>query len=1287
MASYNNKIDITLRADSNIGELRANDVFVQDSTNRILEITIIDRNNKLLVSDQAKITVYVIWNPKRDINKRLINPQGFELKPDAPDYDITIIPMKDSDGADYSIIRVPFRKEYVHSAGDNIMILKIENINDEGTTVYTTSLVYNVQQNDAYNVQLPSTLPTYDNLLKMLANKVNLDFSNLSDVDVVKAKEKLGVGNAETGEQIVAQLEKLTGDKRLSYKNLKDTPTIPKVTGFANKDLSNLSDDDVAKAKAKLGVGNLETPVEIREALKTLKDKERLPASAIEGLPIVPDVSGFANKSLDNVNDVTFKRKGENAGLLTTDLGNVDDDGFNEKINKSDLAKTVGTITTNISNKANKDLSNVDPTVLAGLKDNGEQIAAKLSGLEDDKKLSYNDLKDKPTIPSGDLSNIAKKDLTNVDKDVFEAKMLETDTGKDVSTALIEVDKRALIDLSNVPTQTMSDKIRLTEAYKEVIKRTGTDNHLFTYLEEQSAVADWSTVPEEKLIMAYQFTAENQRINQVLPQIKSPSFVVLSDINGFGKVIIVKNILAGHQGCTLTLTPPQGATINGASTPITLTEDGIQGILIPDAYGYEWIPYPVLHDLGIKISDDKGNVYLGEKNILFKDATLSMDDGDVVVTPDVKDNTITFVDDEGREFAGKKIQSLDKKIRISNMGNGLVDLDIDYSPDAEGLFGKLVYRQPINTDFKDQKLYFTPAYNNTEKYIGTDINDKGFTLQEGDMKDPNITGGSLFHLGMFFEPDGNPIATDDGYIELKLIDILANDYALDTDGNPIGVRREYKQGQVIRNEILLSSIIAKGQRRYAFEITASFGGQIIEASGNTSIYIQLVDKNNLTGVAEMMFQLNSGYRIHTETRYYGMNFMNLAQALVRAKGEEDLDNQSEFMGNGLFIDSRTKCKVSISDYHITMKDNGIDLPVFSLGKIFDKIDTYELRNKVLNAKVTIQDKNCAFDYALVKWTGKGEAKLPILTGFQNVVTPTFASGWEVVSKKFITEDAVSGDHVDTNAFTVPADAEQVAIIIYPIVSQTPVTMILKDFEVDVATSFNKTIITNTSHISEEHLVFDRYAYRSIVKTPNGLAGYRYTVKATDTRIPVGVFSGGDGKIVNNNAWSDIGSDDPNKTQGDIKFLTDGEVEITYEAQIYNEQGSINDVIFWLAKVNTDGSFTEVPNSKYSTTIEANRVAPKTFTSNKFTMKVKANETYRMFAKSNKDDGFYLQSGTNGIPLFRLDYYFNELETINQDVLDQLERATEIRFIENGKEISGKVAEIDVKTGKITVVDK
>lgn len=209
MAEYNNIIDVTLRADSNIGELKVNDVFVQGSTNRILEVTVIDRNNKLLISDQAKIKVYVIWNPKRDSNRRLINPQGYELNDTVSDYDITVVPMKTSGGEDYSIIRIPFRPEFVHSAGENIMILSIENVNDEGTMAYTTSLVYNVQLNDAYNIKLPSTLQTFDDLIKSLATKANKDFSNLTPDDIAKAKAKLGVGNAETGAQIKNWVRKI----------------------------------------------------------------------------------------------------------------------------------------------------------------------------------------------------------------------------------------------------------------------------------------------------------------------------------------------------------------------------------------------------------------------------------------------------------------------------------------------------------------------------------------------------------------------------------------------------------------------------------------------------------------------------------------------------------------------------------------------------------------------------------------------------------------------------------------------------------------------------------------------------------------------------------------------------------------------------------------------------------------------------------------------------------------------------------------------------------------------
>ena len=98
-------------------------------------------------------------------------------------------------------------------------------------------------------------------------------------------------------------------------------------------------------------------------------------------------------------------------------------------------------------------------------------------------------------------------------------------------------------------------------------------------------------------------------------------------------------------------------------------------------------------------------------------------------------------------------------------------------------------------------------------YIGYDMQNKAFTIQEGDELDPNITGGSHFRLGFYAETLNSPIASFDGYAELKLVDPETNQYVLDDNGNPIAVRHEYKQGDVIKPEVLVASLTAKGQQK------------------------------------------------------------------------------------------------------------------------------------------------------------------------------------------------------------------------------------------------------------------------------------------------------------------------------------------------------------------------------------------------------------------------------------------------------------------------------------------
>lgn len=428
----------------------------------------------------------------------------------------------------------------------------------------------------------------------------------------------------------------------------------------------------------------------------------------------------------------------------------------------------------------------------------------------------------------------------------------------------------------------------------------------------------------------------------------------------------------------------------------------------------------------------------------------------------------------------------------------------------------------------------------------------------------------------------------------------------------------------------------------------------------------------------------TGFRIGFDTVYYGFNSLNLAQFLLFQEAETEMTGELE-LGDNTFLNLATPCKVAVDNYHLMIKDNGKDIPVWDIMKFYDEYDSRNISGKNITVKATLTDKDNAFDVSLLEYTGSViPVPRPHVLSYNNS-NPVFTAGWRVVDNMFISEDVVSGEHTQTKIFTVPDNSKGIAIMMYQHVSEMPSTLQLKDFESDITPWFNRVMITDNSHISEQYLRNLDYVYRSIVAVPAGYASYRYTINSAKTKLPVGVFSGGDNKIVNDNSWTDAGSTDPNKTQGDIKFLADGIVTINYQAQCYNEQGTINNVEFWLEKV-SDSS--EVAGSHYATTIEAQRTTPKNITSPKFTFSVKANETYRFYGKSNKDDGFYLQTSTVANPLIRFDYEFEELsEVIKLALDDAFSKTNEIKFVKaDGEEVTNKILVYNVDDGKFKLED-
>lgn len=1005
---------------------------------------------------------------------------------------------------------------------------------------------------------------------------------------------------------------------------------------------------------------------------------------------------------------------------LAMDYTVIKNEAYNPQSTPNNLP-AYNTLVSELPKKLNKDFSNSDDVALKaklstmgiGADETPTQIRDKLQTLKADERLDSSAVKNCLTVDLADvdldkldekfqatdsgkelqrqaaaISTKASKDLSDVDTMDLETAFEKTPSHTTLVDTARDLGNKAETSLNNVLASNLSEKIKLTNAYKDMAGRTGGGltpdevRALFeaNYFEEVGAV-DLTQAPftATTLVLAYQFNTDNETITQDLPPISQ------------NKTIMIKVLPAtGITNPTLILTPASGDHINGAAQPLTIKNTGYVGYLLPIANNgnYEYFPHEITHDFSLAVSDDKGNVHIGINSVQFKKATVTENGGILEVEPDAQTggtSNTTFTDFEGRTFTSNKIQSLDKSLRISNLG-GIADISKGMSEHNEGIHACLGNDQLINSKYGRAKLYFGDIRVKGGTFVYTNMQDKSFVVDDVDPQDdPNISGGTTFICGLYYEPTTTTqnTVTQDGAIRLELVDDTDTPIT-GNDGNPIAVQIDYKAGDTIKPEFYVGEFQAKAFTRVHLKIEPVFANEeVIPVGANTQICLQSITKDESSGLALLSFMAFTGYKIGFDTLYYGFNSLNLARFLVFDQPQETVSGEMP-LGDNTFINFATNSEVQVSGYNLIIENTGLELPVWNIYKVYSEYDCQNIGGKNALVTVTLTDKDNAFDVSLLEYTGTQPAPQPKLLSYNNTV-PVFAAGWSVIDTMFISEDVVSGEHKQSKTFTLPTNAKGLAISLYPNNSQSPTTLKLKDFESDITPWFNRVMITDNSHISEQYLRNLDYVYRSIVAVPAGYASYRYTVNSAKTKLPVGVFSGGDNKIVNDNSWTDAGSTDPNKTQGDIKFLADGIVTINYQAQCYNEQGTINNVEFWLEKV-SDSS--EVAGSHYATTIEAQRTTPKNITSPKFTFSVKANETYRFYGKSNKDDGFYLQTSTVANPLIRFDYEFEELsEVIKLALDDAFSKTNEIKFVKaDGEEVTNKILVYNVDDGKFKLED-
>ena len=548
---------------------------------------------------------------------------------------------------------------------------------------------------------------------------------------------------------------------------------------------------------------------------------------------------------------------------------------------------------------------------------------------------------------------------------------------------------------------------------------------------------------------------------------------------------------------------------------------------------------------------------------------------------------------------------MDGTVRISQMGNGQTpdgdpifkaDLSVVPGKDAEGILAMLGNDELVNSKYAKSRLWFSDLKVKGGMSVYQDMKKKSFVIQDIDPQDdPNISGGTTFLIGLYIEPTqyGDNRITQDGWVRLEFAD--DNDQTLlDVNGNPMAVQIDYKAGDKQRKEVYLGECQAKAFTDVHLRIETNFPNEeLLSIGANSCVLIQSVGKDYGVGKALLAFMAFTGYQIKMNNKYYGYNSLNLSRALVFYdpdivvnndvmdfgdniyyfynslnlsrdlvfdEPEIDVNNDVMYFGDNTYLSVKTAAKVSISNNQLVVKDNGKDLPVFSLFKKYSRFDTHVLKGKNYKATVKITDKQNSFVVALMKYTGtEAVAPSPELLSINND-QPQFNAGWSIADRLFISEDVVSGIHEATKTFVVPADAVEFAVIIYPTESQTPTDMVLNDFEGDITPWFNRMVVTDSSHISEKYLEYQKDYAKFVVMTPAGDASYRYTYNKTAGNIPLGIKKGL-ALVSNNNAWADPGASDPNKVQGDLLAEADGIITIQYSGQAYNETSTINEANF------------------------------------------------------------------------------------------------------------------------------
>lgn len=571
------------------------------------------------------------------------------------------------------------------------------------------------------------------------------------------------------------------------------------------------------------------------------------------------------------------------------------------------------------------------------------------------------------------------------------------------------------------------------------------------------------------------------------------------------------------------------------------------------------------------------------------------------------------------------------------------DVAVDLILPTRGISYYACMDEPLEVVPKESgALFFDDELTHGGAYLEVDRIHKAYGIQETDDKDPNITGGSSFNIVAVAAMSG--VAPSDGKVRLwiQALDQLRKPKGILTDenGNPMAVEKHYKAGDTLDRLVIDRFVNAKALTYFRVMVDNGFDDPLLledRTEGNTCLLIQESTKKSRTGEGGLQFQLDSGISLKSTRHYFGTGVITtswLTQMTIPIA--DGTAGDASTMADGWGLNALSNLKAGVADGKIQILSNGTDIVDFDFHKIMSPEKTALLRGKALSVSFVGETPDCGFEVALMKWVGDGKANPKILASRSNTV-PTFSQGW-IKSESFFVSENVQGSQTIINDFTVPTDAKQFAVCIYPVNAQTPCTLRISKLQCDAKTPFTTHIHAPTG-VVEDRLFFKEGMQR-FIQDNDGYSALRYTVNDTWSNCPVG-FSKDQGDVTLNDKVQVIPGSSATGGEGALVFPNDGTADISVTFRVFNEQKDESLFTAKLVNVTNAGTVTDIKADAVSVKIAGGSVGS-IVTLRAKGINIKAKDMIGIQFKSGKKDGCYLQSNSRLNPLVETIVNYKEL---------------------------------------------